>query len=57
MKMNQAVFSETLAYKNSDARDLTRRKHTTLRTWQKFEIKNNPHSIYIFSVSLIILCW
>jgi hypothetical protein len=25
---------------NSDAGELHRRKHTTFRTWQKFEIKN-----------------
>jgi len=24
---------------NSDTRELPRRKHTTFRTWQKFEIK------------------
>ena len=34
------MCSETLAYKNSDAGELPRRKHTTLRTRRKFEIKS-----------------
>jgi len=40
MKMEQTECSETSAYKNSDAGELPRRKHTTFRTQQKFEIKN-----------------
>jgi hypothetical protein len=33
------VFQNVSIY-NSDAGELPRRKHTTFRTWQKFEIKN-----------------
>jgi hypothetical protein len=32
------VFRNSI--QNSDAGELPRRKHTTFRTWQKFEIKN-----------------
>ena len=40
MKMEQTECSETSAYKNSDAGELPRRKHTTYRTRRKFELKN-----------------
>jgi len=40
MKNEQTVYSEMSAYKNSDAGELPRRKHTTFRTGQKFVIKS-----------------
>ena len=43
MKMEQTECSETLAYKNSDAGELPKRKHTTYRIWRKFEIKNTVY--------------
>jgi hypothetical protein len=39
MKMEQTACSETSVYKNSEAGELPRRKHTTYRTRRKFEIK------------------
>jgi len=41
MKMEQTECSEMSAYKNSDAGELPRRKHTTYRTRGKFEIRNS----------------
>jgi len=38
---NTRLFEKLRMKKNSDARELPRRKHTTFRTQQKFEIKNN----------------
>ena len=38
MKIEQTVFRNVGIY-NSDAGELPRRKHTTFRTWRKFEIK------------------
>jgi len=40
MKMKQTECSEASAYKNSDAGELPRRKHTTFRTRRKFEIND-----------------
>jgi hypothetical protein len=39
MKMEQTVF-RNVGIQNSDAGELPRRKHTTFRTWQKFEIED-----------------
>jgi hypothetical protein len=35
------LFEKLRKKKNSGAVELPRRNHTTFRTWQKFEIKNN----------------
>jgi hypothetical protein len=45
MKMEQTVFLN-VGIRNSDAGELPRRKHTTLRIWRKFEIKDiyNVHT-------------
>jgi len=43
MKMEQTECSETSAYKNSEAGELPRRKHTTYRIQQKFEIKKEKY--------------
>jgi hypothetical protein len=42
VKMEQIVFRNVGIY-TSDAGKLPKRKHTTFRTWQKFEIKKTTH--------------
>jgi len=39
MKMGQIVF-QNVGIQNSDTGELPTKKHTTFRTWQKFEMKN-----------------
>jgi hypothetical protein len=43
--MKQTECSETSAYKIQTQGKLARRKHTTFRTWRKFEIKNKVQLI------------
>jgi hypothetical protein len=56
MKMEQ-TGSETSEYK-TDAGKLPRRKHTTFRTWRKFEIKkiylNYLHSFWLLKAVLVL---
>jgi len=41
MKMEQTKCSKTLAYKIQMPGNYPEKKHTTFRTWRKFEIDND----------------
>jgi len=50
--MEQIECSEISAYKISDTGELPRRKYATLRTWQKFEIKNIKINQYFLLIAV-----
>jgi hypothetical protein len=57
MRIEQTECSETLAYKNSDAEELPRRKHTSHRIRRKFEINNElMHASRQCTQSFVLYC-